>query len=83
MITIERVYYPKKEFKLLYQGLRYMLHLECYTLPNNKRYLERDMTDIIDCYVLRWKYQKMSTNTMHKLHRFAIAYRHNALQGTK
>lgn len=83
MISIERIYDPKKEFKLLYQGLRYMSHLDCYTGQQNKRYLETDMTFLIDCYILRWKYQKMSNNTNYKLHRFAIAYRYNALQGTK
>ena len=83
MISIERIYYPEIEFKLLYKTLRYMSKQECYSSPQNKKYLENDLTEIIDCFMLRWNYQKMPKDTIRKLHRFAIAYRHNALQGTK
>lgn len=83
MISIERIYYPENEFKLLYKSLRFMSKQDCYVQAQNKKYLEYDLTEIIDCFMLRWNYQKMPKDTIHKLHRFAIAYRHNVVKGTK
>ena len=79
MIIVERIYDPKSEFKLLYKGLRYMSKQSCYELPQNKIYLEHDLTEIIDCFLLRWKYEKINPVTYTKLHRFAIAFRHNVV----
>ena len=81
MITIERIYYPVNEFKLLYKSLRYMSKQECYL--QNKKYLEHDLTEIIDCFMIRWDYLKMPKDTIHKLHRYAIAYRYKVVKGTK
>lgn len=83
MITIERIYCPVNEFKLLYKALRFMTKQECYSLPQIKKYLEQDLTGIIDSFMLRWNYQKMPKDTINKLHRFAIAFRHNVVKGTK
>ena len=83
MIIVERIYDPKSEFKMLYKGLRYMSKQDCYSQSQNKKYLEHDLAEIIDCYILRWNYQKMPKDTIYKLHRFAIAYRYNVVKGTK
>ena len=83
MIFIEKIYDPKDEFKRLYKSLRYMSKQSAYQSPKNKKYLEVDMTEIIDDYVQRWKFENMNPITHRQLHRFAIAYRHNTLQGTK
>ena len=79
MIKIERIYDPKDEFKLLFKSLRFLAKQPCQQSHQNKIYLEYDLTELIDCFVLRWKYEKINPVTYAKLHRFAIAFRHNVL----
>ena len=75
MIKIERIYDPKIEFKKIYSSMRY--YTNQYKQRNtNKESLEFYLTHVIDDYIAYWKKIKMSINTIHKLHRFAIAYRH-------
>ena len=78
MINIERIYDPKNEFKMIYQSMRNYTNWynQCNT---NKEPLEFYLTQIIDDYIAYWKRIKMSINTLHKLHRFAIAFRYNVV----
>ena len=79
MIEISRVYKAKIEYKLLYSALRFVNRLDGL-LPNENEY---ELTYCIDKFIDRWKHNNVIKDTYNKLHRFAIAYRHNALQGTK
>lgn len=73
MITITKIYNAKKEFKLLSSGLRFVKRWDGF-YPVSK---ENEYTHCIDRFVTRWKKIEISKDTMHKLHRYAIAYRHN------
>ena len=81
MIEISRVYKAKIEYKLLYSALRLVTRLDSFFLLENNK--ENEYTFAIDRFVIRWKRLEITKDTEHKLHRFAIAYRHNAIQGTK
>ena len=76
MIEISKIYNPKKEFKLLSSALRYTNRLDGF-YPEDKEY---ELTYCIDRFVTRWKRIEISKDTMHKLHRYAIVYRRNAVQ---
>ena len=73
MIIISKIYNAKKEFKLLFRGLRFVKRCDGF-YPETK---ENEYTYCIDRFVTRWKHIEISKDTMHKLHRYAIAYRHN------
>ena len=79
MIEISRVYKAKIEYKLLYSALRFVNRLDGL-YPESKEY---ELTYCIDRYIDRWKRNNVIKDTYYKLHRFAIAYRRNAIQGTK
>ena len=79
MIEISRVYKAKIEYKLLYSGLRLVNGIDGLS-PESKEY---ELTFCIDRYIDRWKHNNVIKDTYNKLYRFAIAYRHNAIQGTK
>lgn len=81
MITISKIYKPNKEFKQLYRTLRTVNRIDSFYLITDNR--ENEFTYFIDRFIDRCKKLEISKDTYNKLHRFAIAYRHNALQGTK
>ena len=75
MILIEKIYDTKSEFKKIYSSIRY--YTNQYTQrTTHKESLEFYLTHVIDDYIAYWKRIKMSINTIYKLHRFAISYRH-------
>jgi len=80
MIEISRGDSPKEEFKILYRKLRFIKHHLVFTSVNR---MEMEYTHCIDSLICKWKRLTILKDTMNKLHRFAIAYRHNALHGTK
>lgn len=78
MINIEKIYDPKSEFKKLFMCMRYYTNQQKQQSVN-KQSLEFYLTNVIDDYIAHWKQIQMSTNTLHKLHLFAIAFRHNVV----
>lgn len=74
MITISKIYDVKKEFKLLSSALRIVKRLDTFFLFTDNK--ENEYTYFIDSLVDRWKRLEISKDTMNKLHRYAIAYRH-------
>lgn len=75
MITISKIYNPNKEFKQLYRTLRTVNRLDSsFLFTDNK---ENEFTYFIDRFIDRCKKLEISKDTRNKLHRFAIAYRHN------
>ena len=77
MIIIEKIYDAKTEFKRLYKSMRYYSNQQNHT--NNKQPLEFYLTNVIDDCIAYWKRIQMSTDTLYKLHRFAIAFRHSVV----
>lgn len=74
MINIEKIYDPKDEFKKLFMSMRYYANQY-----KQSEALEFYLTNVIDDYIAYWKRIQISTNTLHNLHRFAIAFRHNVV----
>ena len=73
MIYISRNYNPKHELKLFNSAFNYMLKCTDYV------HVEKDLTFVIDSFIARWQAIEVLPDTYKKLHRYAIAKRHNIL----